>query len=116
MASDCPTNPIVIQDSIIGNPLNWTEPTFTDNAGSLARVTVNRSPGVKLSYYGKINIKYIAQDASGNMGICEFVLIPTVGKYPECLGCAFVTLSNSLVFIHYHLRSFEFVNVLFGIR
>ncbi|KAJ8030547.1 Low-density lipoprotein receptor-related protein 4 [Holothuria leucospilota] len=78
VAADCPANPIVIQNAVIGDALNWTEPTFTDNAGSLARVTVNRSPGVKLSYYGKINIKYKAQDASGNMGICEFVLIPTV--------------------------------------
>lgn len=81
VASDCPTNAIVMQDADIGDALNWTEPTFTDNAGSLARVTVNRSPGIKLSYYGKINIKYIAEDASGNTGICEFWLIPTVGRY-----------------------------------
>lgn len=86
---NCPQQAIVVQRKENGElyPVNFTEPTATDNSGSIARLEVKPQDFKVPSYIFKNSVvKYIAYDYDGNVAICEInITVPDVT--PPLLNC-----------------------------
>ncbi|GBP19642.1 Fibropellin-1 [Eumeta japonica] len=86
---NCPQQPIIVQTDINGGllPVNFTEPTATDNSGAIARLEVTpqhfRTP---IQVFHNMVVRYVAFDFDGNVAICEVNI--TVPDYtPPRLSC-----------------------------
>ncbi|XP_022825719.1 sushi, von Willebrand factor type A, EGF and pentraxin domain-containing protein 1 isoform X1 [Spodoptera litura] len=86
---NCPQQPIVVQTDVNGGllPVNFTEPTATDNSGAIARLEVTpqhfRTP---IQVFHNMVVRYVAFDFDGNVAICEVNI--TVPDYtPPKLSC-----------------------------
>ncbi|XP_078613327.1 sushi, von Willebrand factor type A, EGF and pentraxin domain-containing protein 1-like isoform X2 [Branchiostoma floridae x Branchiostoma japonicum] len=56
-------------------PIQWDEPTWTDNSGNISDVFRSNNPG-SLFYWGAPQlVYYIARDNAGNKGFCNFTVI-----------------------------------------
>lgn len=86
---NCPQQPIIVQTDVNGGllPVNFTEPTATDNSGAIARLEVTpqhfRTP---IQVFHNMVVRYVAFDFDGNVAICEVNI--TVPDYtPPKLSC-----------------------------
>lgn len=86
---NCPQQPILVQTDVNGGllPVNFTEPTATDNSGAIARLEVTpqhfRTP---IQVFHNMVVRYVAFDFDGNVAICEVNI--TVPDYtPPRLSC-----------------------------
>lgn len=86
---NCPQQPIIVKRNENGElmSVNFTEPTATDNSGSIARLEVKPQDFNIPSYIFKNSVvKYIAYDYDGNVAICEInITVPDVT--PPLLNC-----------------------------
>ncbi|XP_070554219.1 sushi, von Willebrand factor type A, EGF and pentraxin domain-containing protein 1-like [Ptychodera flava] len=80
---ECPEN-IDQQSRDRKTSMNWPDPVFTDNSETV-RISRSHSPGVELTW-GTHQIRYTAEDPSGNEAVCQFQIkvYPTsCPPYPE---------------------------------
>lgn len=86
---NCPQQPITVKRNENGEvlPINFTEPTATDNSGSIARLEVKPQDfSVPSHIFKNTVVKYIAYDYDGNVAICEInITVPDVT--PPLLNC-----------------------------
>lgn len=86
---NCPQQAIVVQRKENGEllPVNFTEPTATDNSGSIARLEVKpQNFNVPSFVFKNSVVKYIAYDYDGNVAICEInITVPDIT--PPLLNC-----------------------------
>ena len=74
--SDCPTNQILTigmyTSACNGAPTNWSLPHATDNCSSVTMTQIAGPSATSTLTVGLHEIKYKAQDASGNFSTCTF--------------------------------------------
>ncbi|MDP2039609.1 HYR domain-containing protein, partial [Algoriphagus sp.] len=72
--SDCPSEEITVTNDpgVCGAAVTWTEPTATDNSGSVTLIS-NFEPG-SVFPVGITEVVYTATDASGNKSTCSFTI------------------------------------------
>ncbi|WP_373493499.1 HYR domain-containing protein, partial [Aquiflexum sp.] len=78
---DCPSNITVSNDpDSCDAVVNWTEPTATDNSGTVT-LTSNFEPG-SVFPVGTTEVKYTATDGAGNQSTCTFNVTVTDEELP----------------------------------
>ncbi len=85
--ANCP-DPITVNNaSPCGVPVNWTQPTATDNCTPDSAIVyiVSHNP-LDTFYTGTTNVVIYAQDASFNYDTCTFSIIVTTGTPPGFSG------------------------------
>lgn len=78
---NCDQPPKFYYSAIGSTQINWTEPDFVDNSQDIINVT--RSHDFGIFQLGTTEIKYVAQDASGNVATC-ILNITVLGKLSCC--------------------------------
>ncbi|ODN06404.1 Fibropellin-1 [Orchesella cincta] len=85
---NCPDHSIIVQKGPNGlEPVNFPEPTATDNSGMLARMEI-RPQGFKMPLYvfEDMLVEYLAFDFDGNVAICH-INITVPDDTPPQLSC-----------------------------
>ncbi|XP_071489593.1 uncharacterized protein [Diadema antillarum] len=70
----CPAD--IVVEAVVGSsdvPVNWTDPTATDNSGTLTQTQTAR-PGDTF-HFGSTNVVYTFTDMSGNSASCSFTVV-----------------------------------------
>ena len=79
----CPSN--IIQEVTSGNlngaVVTWSPATVSDNSGEPLTAVLTNTQQTSGSFFvfGSYTIEYAATDASGNRGVCDFLV--SVGKF-----------------------------------
>ena len=80
---DCPANITVTSSDACGVPVNWTQPTATDNCTPDSAIVYSYSHTPPDTFYnGETTVVVIAYDANGNFDSCHFVIMVNSSNPP----------------------------------
>ncbi|MBT1698108.1 HYR domain-containing protein [Fulvivirgaceae bacterium PWU4] len=83
--ANCPSNITASAEASCLAIVNWTEPTVTDNCGTV-NITRNRNPGAAFAI-GTTTVTYTATDGAGNTATCSFTVTVRDATAPVFTMC-----------------------------